>query len=71
MSEIKNNACSSPPYVVEEGDSTGTNVEEFAPKNNPDLLEFKNTFQYNDVVADNVLTKVIDEYESAFNKKPK
>jgi hypothetical protein len=46
-------------------------IEEFAPENNDDLLEFEYTFQYEHVITDNILTKVMKQYKSAFNTEPK
>jgi len=44
-------------------------LEEFAPEQNPDLLSFEDTFQYENAVADNLLIRVMGEYKFAFDKK--
>jgi len=44
-------------------------LAEFAPEPTPELLVFEDAFQYEKVVADDLLLKVMEAYESAFNKR--
>lgn len=44
-------------------------LEEYAPEQNSDLLTFEETFEYEHVVNDDILTKVIETYEPALNER--